>query len=611
MAWFHMFYRKYPRQPLGLAALFLLLLLSGWLSVVSADSISLGLGVKSVDDKVLVTLSNSSKTAVAVTGVAVELAAHEYLAPSLNLPAGQEITVSFQVNMPTVPGSYPLITTVNYMNERQPLSLLHVASFYYQRPAFMAAKCTAVDGKINETGILTAWVGQPGDWRIILPSEIEVLNTVAKTKMQQFEVATLVQGFTNVYPYFVVRQEVRKGVNYLAMCQGKVSLVADAKSLGTIRGYTPDIVLQYTLLSSLLLAVWALLIPYQSRRITAAGKYASRALLLSGFYYGLRHIDGWLEALLPYANADGARYFNSLLIEHFRSSHYQNFFYYFVDGYFWFCVLVALPFLYRFDADKSLRDDKYSAFIYSLITWVRAPFSREPVYWTFRSRLGMLTIAVKVFFMPMLVSWVISNLVHLHYVLNHWQWGFYNVNAFLVSLLILVDTGIFAFGYIVESKYLKNEIRSVEPTVVGWLVCLWCYPPFNHFSFNAFNYEFFDPSRSFPEWVNILILCVITGLWTIFVWASVALGPRGSNLTNRGIVDHGPYRFVRHPAYMSKVSVWFLQCIFMSEFSPGTFAAYATMYALRAWTEERHLSADPDYVAYKQKVRWKLIPKVF
>jgi|TARA_B100000929_G_scaffold229081_1_gene185495 hypothetical protein len=35
------------------------------------------------------------------------------------------------------------------------------------------------------------------------------------------------------------------------------------------------------------------------------------------------------------------------------------------------------------------------------------------------------------------------------------------------------------------------------------------------------------------------------------------------------------------------------------------------LYSLRAWTEENHLSMDPDYLVYKTQVRWKFIPKVF
>ena len=35
------------------------------------------------------------------------------------------------------------------------------------------------------------------------------------------------------------------------------------------------------------------------------------------------------------------------------------------------------------------------------------------------------------------------------------------------------------------------------------------------------------------------------------------------------------------------------------------------VYALRAWTEERHLGMDPDYREYKKKVPWILFPGVY
>ena len=35
------------------------------------------------------------------------------------------------------------------------------------------------------------------------------------------------------------------------------------------------------------------------------------------------------------------------------------------------------------------------------------------------------------------------------------------------------------------------------------------------------------------------------------------------------------------------------------------------VYALRAWTEERHLSKDPEYVAYKAKTPWVLFPGIY
>ena len=103
-------------------------------------------------------------------------------------------------------------------------------------------------------------------------------------------------------------------------------------------------------------------------------------------------------------------------------------------------------------------------------------------------------------------------------------------------------------------------------------------------------------------------------LFAVYVWASVALGFKASNLTNRGIVAKGPYKYVRHPAYASKNLSWWIMAIPFI-ISQGAVAvlgmAIVTFgYFLRALTEERHLSMDPDYVEYCKKVKYMFIPGI-
>jgi protein-S-isoprenylcysteine O-methyltransferase Ste14 len=100
----------------------------------------------------------------------------------------------------------------------------------------------------------------------------------------------------------------------------------------------------------------------------------------------------------------------------------------------------------------------------------------------------------------------------------------------------------------------------------------------------------------------------------------VALGLRASNLTNRGIVGWGPYRWVRHPAYIAKnlagwiaaspvvadaysrspaEAFWVLTCVL----------AWTLIYVVRAITEERHLlMIDNGYAEYRQNVRFRFVP---
>src|SRR3546814_3065843 len=90
------------------------------------------------------------------------------------------------------------------------------------------------------------------------------------------------------------------------------------------------------------------------------------------------------------------------------------------------------------------------------------------------------------------------------------------------------------------------------------------------------------------------------------LWATVAFGLRFSNLTHRGILTHGPYALSRHPAYLAKNLFWW--CATLPFLTTGSLvdaarntlilAAVSGVYYWRAKTEEKHLKADPDYVAY-------------
>jgi protein-S-isoprenylcysteine O-methyltransferase Ste14 len=100
--------------------------------------------------------------------------------------------------------------------------------------------------------------------------------------------------------------------------------------------------------------------------------------------------------------------------------------------------------------------------------------------------------------------------------------------------------------------------------------------------------------------ITILALVLIYGLST------VAFGMRFSNLTNRGIITSGPYRYTKHPAYLAKnLSWWMISMPFLSVLGPAAALRHCLLlgllngvYYLRAKTEERHLAADPAYVAY-------------
>ena len=218
---------------------------------------------------------------------------------------------------------------------------------------------------------------------------------------------------------------------------------------------------------------------------------------------------------------------------------------------------------------------------------------------------------MKVFYVPLMSSWAINNVIHQRHLFWEFSGSYDALLDFLLALFILIDTMIFTIGYFIELPQLKNQIRSVEPTLLGWTVCLMCYPPFNQFSFTLFDKPLFDHWSDPGETGKTAAKTAIVILWGVYTAASLALGWKASNLTNRGTVESGPYRWVRHPAYVSKLALWSIEAAFLGR---GNFFYIFTMYVvyiLRAITEERHLSQDPDYVSYKRKVRWRMIPGVW
>lgn len=234
---------------------------------------------------------------------------------------------------------------------------------------------------------------------------------------------------------------------------------------------------------------------------------------------------------------------------------------------------------------------------------------------------ALLFVLVKAFFLPIMLNFVFGNYQHLGNLFNDLlqlkptlDIKTFNTMLFplLLTAIFFIDTAVFAFGYAFESGFLKNKIRSVEPTFFGWFVALACYPPFNGFVTDYVDWFANDYAFFYSNEITFFIRIFIIILLTIYVSATIALGTKASNLTNRGIVTRFPYSIIRHPAYISKNLAWWITII--PVFSIGavlSMASWSFIYHLRTITEERHLLQDPDYKDYCKKVRYRYIPGVY
>ena len=115
-----------------------------------------------------------------------------------------------------------------------------------------------------------------------------------------------------------------------------------------------------------------------------------------------------------------------------------------------------------------------------------------------------------------------------------------------------------------------------------------------------------------PDWPIHSQVLLAAGL----AWAALSflfLGRSFSILPAvRPIVTRGPYRWLRHPAYLGEF-IAILGC----SLAPGDpllawpAAAAVPLIVLRVVAEERVLKSDPAYVVYSEKVRWRLIPCIW
>ena len=230
----------------------------------------------------------------------------------------------------------------------------------------------------------------------------------------------------------------------------------------------------------------------------------------------------------------------------------------------------------------------------------------------------LLFVLVKAFFLPIMLNFFLGNLNVIKNQISTLSTTLsittFNLSLFpiIMSLIFIIDTLYFSFGYTTEAKFLKNKIRSVEPTLLGWAVALACYPPFNTL-FTKYTNWYADIYIALPSTIfNFIIKLLIITLFLIYLSATISLGTKCSNLTNRGIVTKGTYSIIRHPAYISKVLVWWLVILpIISWYAFLSMSTWSFIYHLRTLTEERHLSQDPDYIKYKQKVKYKYIPGIY
>jgi protein-S-isoprenylcysteine O-methyltransferase Ste14 len=201
----------------------------------------------------------------------------------------------------------------------------------------------------------------------------------------------------------------------------------------------------------------------------------------------------------------------------------------------------------------------------------------------------------------------------------------FNTDLFNISIAFIfsIDVALAWCGYVISSRWVDNQTVTAEPTLLGWLVCIACYPPFQRLLGLYYSAPGERAVLQFSnQWLITLFTVMMVLSYFVYMSATLWFGVRFSNLTNRGIIRKGPYAFIRHPAYASKNFAWWcvmFPAIVYNAMHTGLGTAAIQIlglifmtwfYYLRAITEERHLGMDPYYQAYCRQVRYRFIPGV-
>jgi protein-S-isoprenylcysteine O-methyltransferase Ste14 len=168
----------------------------------------------------------------------------------------------------------------------------------------------------------------------------------------------------------------------------------------------------------------------------------------------------------------------------------------------------------------------------------------------------------------------------------------------LIGGLFLIEQTWFALAFLV-----RRPPRAVSLRARSWLVAF----------AGTFGGLLLRPGGAHPTWgVQAGFWLQLAGL-VIAIASLAALGRSfGFVAADRGLRTGGPYAVVRHPVYASYLLIQ--SGYLVQSQSPRNIAVVAFVTACnigRVLAEEELLGISPAYQAYRERVRWRLIPYVW
>ena len=171
-----------------------------------------------------------------------------------------------------------------------------------------------------------------------------------------------------------------------------------------------------------------------------------------------------------------------------------------------------------------------------------------------------------------------------------------SINYLLLVISELISVGLLVFAR--DSLDVKMNFLAIFSTVCG--------------TFYYLLMDFFEYST-----IGLVSAGIGASLQTVGIvlqiYSKLSLGRSFGLLpANRGVVDRGAYRFVRHPIYASYIigHIGFILGAFNFWNLGILFLAYIFQF-IRIREEESVLRKDASYLAYESRVKWRILPFVF
>ena len=187
----------------------------------------------------------------------------------------------------------------------------------------------------------------------------------------------------------------------------------------------------------------------------------------------------------------------------------------------------------------------------------------------------------------------------------------------VVSTLCLI---FFPYFYKHDPQLLERRMQAKEQVgeqkllrVVGGLIFFPC------FLLPGLDYRF-GWSRTFlrpvPLWFTLLSQALVLGGFPLVFWVMKVNSFASRTIqveAGQKVISSGPYRFVRHPLYLSSLIMWLSTPLALGSYLAWpAFVLLIPFYVFRLLNEEKTLRQElPGYPEYCLRTRFRLVPFIW